>query len=109
MIFSSRLLKKTFESKIEARPVRVSAGLYMAFNIAFHLRPIWLLNHHSIVAIDSESWQRSFQSFFAPSSEVAMLFDWNLSRQPLLGQIGDLQHADFILCLICARDQGMIE
>ena len=39
IIFSNRLLKKIFESKIEARPV--NAG-YMAFKHRFSLRPIWL-------------------------------------------------------------------
>ena len=53
-------------------------------NIAFHLRQIWL---QTLAEIDSESCQRSFQSFCAPPSEVAVLFDSNLSRRPFLGQV----------------------
>ena len=61
-------------------------------NIAFHLRQIWL---QTLVAIDSESCQTSFPSFCAPPSEVAVLFDSNLSRRPFLGQVVDL---DLLLC-----------
>ena len=63
-------------------------------NIAFRLRLIWL---QILVAIDSESCQTSFQSFFAPqsevavlfnsSSEVAVLFNSNLSRRSFLRQV----------------------
>ena len=57
--------KKNRKSKIEARPV--NDGHYMAFKQrwslhGFHLRPIWL---QFLVAIDSESCQRSFPSFCA--------------------------------------------
>ena len=55
-------------------------------NIAFHLRPIWL---QALVAIDSELRLTSFPSFCAPPSEVAALFDSNLSRRPFLGQVFD--------------------
>ena len=61
-------------------------------NIAFHLRPIWL---QTLVAIDSESCLTSFSRFCAPPSEVAVLFDSNLSRRPFLGQVVDL---DLLLC-----------
>ena len=53
-------------------------------NVAFHLLLIWL---QPLVEIDSESCQTSFQSFCAPPSEVAVLFDSNLSRRPFLGQV----------------------
>ena len=78
-------------------------------NIAFRLRPIWLL---TLVAIDSESRLISFPSFCAQPSEVAALFDWNLSslRRPFLGQVVDsdlplctgfdLEHAVLFLCHI---------
>ena len=56
------------------------------------MRPIWL---QTLVAIDSESRQTSFQSFCAPPSEVAVLFDSNLSRRPFLRQVVDL---DLLLC-----------
>ena len=52
-------------------------------SIAFHLWPIWL---QTLVAIYSESCQTSFLSFCAPQSEVAVLFDSDLSRRPFLGQ-----------------------
>ena len=61
-------------------------------NIAFHLQSIWL---QTLVAIDSESRLTSFPSFCAPPSEVAVLFDSNLSRLPFLGQVVDL---DLLLC-----------
>ena len=61
-------------------------------NIAFHLRPIWL---QTLVVIDSESHLTSFPSFCAPPSEVAVLFNLNLSRRPFLGQVVDL---DLLLC-----------
>ena len=60
--------------------------------VAFHLRPILL---QTLVAIDPESCQTSFPSFCAPPSEVAVLFDSNLSRRPFLGQLVDL---DLLLC-----------
>ena len=70
-------------------------------NIAFDLRLIWL---RTLVAIDSESCQRSFPSFCAPPSEVAVLFDRNLSRLPFLGQFVDLDllHLHRILYVICS-------
>ena len=61
-------------------------------NIAFHLQSIWL---QTLVAIDSESRLTSFPRFCAPPSEVAVLFDSNLSRLPFLGQVVDL---DLLLC-----------
>ena len=60
--------------------------------VAFHLLPIWL---QTLVAIDSESRLTSFPSFCAPLSEVAALFDSNLSRRPFLRQVVDL---DLLLC-----------
>ena len=70
-------------------------------NIAFHLRLFWL---QTLVVIDSESCQRSFSSFCAPPSEVAVLFRWNLSRRPVLRPILDLD-----LLLFLFRDRRMIE
>ena len=67
-------------------------GHFMAFNMAFHLRLIWM---QTLVAIDSESRLTSFPSFCAPPSEVAVLFDSNLSRHPFLGQVVDV---DLLLC-----------
>ena len=64
----------------------------MLSNIAFYLEPIWL---QTLVAIDSESRVTLFPSFCAPPSEVAVLFDSNLSRLPFLGQVVDL---DLLLC-----------
>ena len=75
-----QIAQKIFKLKIEARPG--NAGHYMAFKIAFLLRPIWL---QTLVAIDSESRVTSFPSFCAPPSEVAALFYSNLSRRLFLG------------------------
>ena len=61
------------------------------------------------VAIDSESVQRLFLSFCMLTFEVTVLFNWNLSTLPFLGQIVnldllvctgfDLEYADLFLCL----------
>ena len=64
----------------------VNAGHYMASNIAFHLRPIWL---QTLVAIDSELGLTLFPSFCAPPSEVSVLFNSYLSRRPFLRQVAD--------------------
>ena len=70
----------------------VLAGHYMAFK---H-RILFAIDLAANLGwIDSESRQTSFQSFFAPPSEVAVLFDSNLSRRPFLGQVVDL---DLLLC-----------
>ena len=61
-------------------------------NIAFHLLLIWM---QILVAIDSESRLTSFPSFCAPPSEVAVLFDSNLSRHHFLRQVVNL---DLLLC-----------
>ena len=76
-------------------------------NIAFHLRPIWL---QTLVAIDSDSCQTSFPIFYAPPSEVAVLFNSILSRHPFFGQIVyldlqlcsgfDSEHDDLFVCPI---------
>ena len=86
IVYKGRLLKKIFKLKINACPVK--AGDYMACkNIAFHLLPIWL---QTLVAINSESRLTLFTSFCVPPSEVAMLFDSNLSRRPFLRKVVDL-------------------
>ena len=61
-------------------------------NIAFHLLPIWL---QTLVVIDSESRLTLFPSFCAPPSQVAALFNSNLSRRPFLRQVVD---SDLLLC-----------
>ena len=89
-VYKGKLLKKIFKLKIEACPV--NAGTTWLSNIAFHLRPIWL---QTLAVINSESRLTSFPSFCAPPSEVAALFDSNLSRRPFHGQVVDL---DLLLC-----------
>ena len=80
IVYKGRLLKKIFKLKINACPVK--AGDYMACkNIAFHVLPIWL---QTLVAMTL------FTSFCVPPSEVAMLFDSNLSRRPFLRKVVDL-------------------
>ena len=95
-----KVAQKIFKSKIEARPVSVNAGHYNYY-IAFkhrisssfcHLRPIWM---QTLDVIDSELRLTSFSSFCAPPSEVAALFNSNLSRRPFLGQVVD---TDLLLC-----------
>ena len=84
MILEYQITKKVSKSKIEARPV--NADLYMAFKHRISFATYLVLD-----AIDSESYQRSFPSFCAPPSELAVLFDWNLSRHSILGQVVDLE------------------
>ena len=64
----------------------------MAFKHSISLLLIWL---QTLVAIDSESRLTSFPCFCSPPSEVAGLFNSNLSRRPFLGQVVDL---DLLLC-----------
>ena len=52
------------------------------------IRQFWL---QTLVVIDSKSCQTSFPSFCAQSSEVAVLFYWNMSRRPYLWQVVDLE------------------
>ena len=88
-----QIAQKIFKSKIEARPV--NAGHNMAFKHRISFAIIWL---QALVAIDSESRLTSFPSFCAPPSEVAVLFNSNLSsqsRRPFLGQVVD---TDLLLC-----------
>ena len=89
-VYKGRLLKKSSNRK--SKLVLSTLVTTWLSNIAFHLRPIWL---QTLVEIDSELCQRSFPSFCAPPSEVAVLFDSNLSRRPFLGQVVDL---DLLLC-----------
>ena len=68
---------------------------------------IWL---QTLVAIDSESCQRLFPSFYDQQSEIAVLFYSILSRHPFLWQVVNLnlllctginsEHADLFLCRI---------
>ena len=108
IVYKGRLVKKSSNRK--SKLVLSTLVTTWLSNIAFHLRPIWL---QTLVSIDSESRQTSFQSFCAPPSEVAVLFDSNLSRLPFLGQVVDLdlllctgfdsEHAVLFLCHIFAQ------
>ena len=90
IVYKGRLLKKSSNRK--AKLVLLTLVTTWLSNIAFHVLPIWLKN---LVVIDSESCLTSFPSFCAPPSEVAALFDSNLSRRPFLGQVVD---SDLLLC-----------
>ena len=85
-----QIAKKIFKSKIEARPV--NAGHYMAFkhsiSFAIDLAANFGCNRFRITP-DIVS------KLCAPLSEVAVLFDSNLSRRPFLGHVFDL---DLLLC-----------
>ena len=89
-IYKGGLLKKSSNRKSKLiLSILVTTWLS---NMAFHLRLIWL---QTLVAIDSESCLTSFPRFCAPPSEVAVLFNLNLSRLPFLRQVDDL---DLLLC-----------
>ena len=85
-----KIAQKIFKSKIKACPV--NAGHYMAFK------------HHISFAIDLAAnfgcdlfrfTPDIFPSFCEPPSEVAALFNSNLSRRPFLRQVVD---SDLLLC-----------
>ena len=81
-VYKGRLLEKSLNWK--SKLVLTTLETRWLSIIAFHLWQIWL---ETLVAIDSESRLTSFPSFCAPPSEVAVLFDSNLSRRPFLGQV----------------------
>ena len=89
-----QIAKKIFKSKIKACPVILSMMITMWWhsNTACHLQLIWL---QTLVLIDSESRLTSFSSFCVEPSEVATLFNSNLSRRPFLEQVVDW---DLLLC-----------
>ena len=90
IVYKGRLLKKSSNQKSKlVLSTLVSTWLS---NIAFHSLAIW---QQTLVAIDSESCQTLFQSFCAQPPEVTVLFKWNLSRCPFLGQVVNL---DLLLC-----------
>ena len=90
IVHKGRLLKKSQTRKSKLVLSRLVTTWLS--NIAFFLRLIWL---QTLVAIDSESRLTLFPSFCALPSEVAALFDSNLSRLPFLGQVVD---TDLLLC-----------
>ena len=63
--------------------------------ITFHLQLIWL---QTLIVMDSESSLTSFPSFCTQPSEVAALFNSNLSRLPFLGQV---INSVLLLCRVC--------
>ena len=97
IVYKCRLLKKSSHQKCTT----------WLSNIAFHLQPIWL---ETLVAIDAASCLTSFLSFCSLPSEVAVLFNSNLSRCPFLRKLVDLdllictgfnlEHAVLLLCHI---------
>ena len=113
-VYKGRLLKKSSNQK--SKLVLSTLVTPWLPNIAFHLRPIWL---QTLVAIDSELRLTSFPSFCAPPSEVAALFDSNMSRRPSLDRSliqtcyfaqDSIQNMLFSSCvIILLRDEWMIE
>ena len=100
IVYKGRLLQKssnrTSDPKTTSTSKIVMSTLVTTwlFNIAIHLWPIWL---QTLVAINAESRLTLFPSFSAPPSEVAVLFNYNLSRRPFLGQVVDF---DLLLCTL---------
>ena len=92
-VYKGRLLKKSSNRKLKL--VLSTLVTTWLSNIAFHLRPIWL---QTLVAIDSESCLTSFPRFCAPPSEVAVLFDSNLSRRPFQAFLRQVVDLDLLLC-----------
>ena len=92
IVYKGRLLKKSSLANQKLKLIQSTLVTTWLSNIAFHLLPIWL---QTLVAIDSELCQTLFQSFCVLPSEVTVLFKWNLSRLPFLGQVVNL---DLLLC-----------
>ena len=107
-VYKGRLLKKSSNRK--SKLVLSTLVTTWLSDIKFHLRPIGL---QTLVVIYSEAYQTSFPRFCAPPSEVAVLFDSNLSRGPFLGQVVDFdvllctgfdpEHEDLFLCYILTQ------
>ena len=93
--FDLQIAKKMFKSKLEACQVNTGLQRFALF---------WL---QTLVAVNSESCQRLFPSFCSLPYDVAVLFNWNLSRGPFPGQVihryllpctgCNNQHADLFL------------
>ena len=108
IVYKGRLLKKSSNRKSQL--VLSTLLTTWMLNVAFHFRPIWL---QTLAVIDSQLRLTSFPSFCAPPSEVAGLFDPNLSRRPFLRQVIDTdlllctgfdsEHVDLFLCHISTR------
>ena len=96
MIFKSRLLKRTFLSKVEACPV--NADQYMAFstaNVACN-RFKFMLRQEIVSKLS-----RTTIAVTGPTRGRGLLPDcWNLSRGPLFGQVVD---SDLLLSVLCTR------
>ena len=92
IVYKGRLLKKSSLANQKLKLIQSTLVTTWLSNIAFHLLPIWL---QTLVAIDSELCQTLFQSFCVLPSEVTVLFKWNLSRLPFLGQVVNL---DLLRC-----------
>ena len=115
IVYKGRLLKKSSNRK--SKVVLSTLITTWLSNIAFHLWQIW---QQTLVAINSESRMTSFPSFARHHlirwSEVAALFNSNLSRRPFLGQVVDsdlllctwfdLEHAVLLLCHIFTQRQA---
>ena len=86
--YKGRLLKNQMILKLKIEACPLNAGHYMAFKYSISFVS-------NLVAIESESCQKLFPSLYAPPSEVAVLFNSNLSRRPILGQVVNL---DLLLC-----------
>ena len=92
-----QIAKKIFKSKIAACPV--NAGHYMASNLAFHLRLIWL---QTLIAVDSES-RLTFES-------EQTSFPGRLSIQTCCFAQDSIQNMWFCSYVIfLLRDQQMLE
>ena len=81
---------KNFLSRLVTTWLRISFATGMAANL---------------VAIDSESFLTSFPSFCAPPSEVAVLFNSNLSTPPFPGHVVNL---DLLFCTGFDSEQAVL-
>ena len=92
IVYKENSLRKSSNRKSKLDLSLSTLATKLLSNIAFHLQPIRL---QTLLAINSESYQTLLPSLCVLPSDVAVLFDLNLSIHPFLRQVIDL---DLLLC-----------
>ena len=88
IILGSKLLQKSLNEKLKpVHSMQVFTCLQTLLSFATILQ--------TLVVINAESCQTLFPSICVQSSEVPVLFDWNLSRLSFLGYVVNL---DLLIC-----------
>ena len=86
-IFKSLLISDT-EDDFKVGACSVNYALYMAFWDFFSFATVLLVKLiQTLIVFNSNLCQSLLSSFGTTPSEFAMLFNWNLSKRPILGPI----------------------